>query len=147
MPPETPTTQSEMTGVPPGPNPLRKWIIRFGVIGVVLLILAGGGYAFVHFVDQLDKNKPTPTPAPAITSEERNKVADQKLSTTQLVVNELTADDASVNNLLAKALQVAGNAVIQGDINVTGSGIFGGTIRASNFIGSGPNSLVLTRTF
>jgi hypothetical protein len=121
---------------PVNPVPIwRRWAV---VIATGVIILTGAGYAATQFFGQKPtKSLQAPTAAtvdPAITSD---KIASPQLPNTDLSVTSVSAQNSVLVNLLASALQVSGNAIIQGDATVAGNGTYGGTIQAANFNGNG----------
>jgi hypothetical protein len=116
----------------------RRWALSIAA-SLVLLTGLGYGASLLLFKPTTPAAIPTPTtsPAPAVTADERAKVADRPLGSSQLEVTDLVAQDGSIGTLLVKALQVAGSLNLTGPLTVQGDGTFSGTVRATNFIGGG----------
>ena len=137
--PESPFNQAAPgSDVPPASLLKRRvrWLI---LIAAVIAGLTGFGYAASILLTHKSaaQTAPTPSPQAPVTAAERAKVSDSTLPSTQLDVTALTAQNAELQTLLAKALQVSTNATIQGNLTVGGNGTFGGTLSAANFTGSG----------
>ncbi len=138
MPPELVEIQPSSPG-PPIPSNPRPLVGRRAIFVVLaLLLLSGLGYgATVLFTKGSPKPSPSASPAPGVSTTERSKIADTASPITQLNVTTLTATSGDIGTLLVKALQVATTISLGGDLSAAGNATFSGTVKASNFQGSG----------
>jgi hypothetical protein len=104
---------------------------NLAIIIAAIFFISGSALAALVFTSQQKSQTPN-KPARVEPLTETVGQPSVALPSENLTVATLSAQAASVS-----ALNIAGSASIQGNLTVTGDGIFGGNIQASNFQGSG----------